>query len=153
MDDHWIVIILNISLWDCWFIHFISHPVFNEHLLSRYYCACLLACSVTQSCLTLCNPMDCNLPGSSVHGILQARILERVAILFLWGSSQTRVWTWVTCIIGRFFTTSATWEAQYLVWYILNKEVWIHSVVVSLSCRWSFMSFPLTPAFGSAKYF
>ena len=35
-------------------------------------------CSVTQSCLTLCDPMDCSLPGSSVHGISQARILERV---------------------------------------------------------------------------
>ena len=38
--------------------------------------------SVIQSCLALCNPMDCSLPGSSVHGILQARILEWVAILF-----------------------------------------------------------------------
>ena len=37
---------------------------------------------VTQSCLTLCNPMDCSLPGSSVHGIFQARILEWVAISF-----------------------------------------------------------------------
>ena len=37
---------------------------------------------VTQLCLTLCNPMDCSLPGSSVHGFLQARILECVAILF-----------------------------------------------------------------------
>ena len=37
---------------------------------------------VVQSCPTLCNPMDCSLPGSSVHGVLQARILERVAISF-----------------------------------------------------------------------
>ena len=37
---------------------------------------------VVQSCPTLCNPMDCSLPGSSVHGILQARILERVVISF-----------------------------------------------------------------------
>ena len=42
---------------------------------------------VTQSCLTLCDPMDCSLPGSSVHGILQARILEWVAILFSRGFS------------------------------------------------------------------
>ena len=42
---------------------------------------------VTQSCPTLCDPMDCNLPGSSVHGILQARILEWVAIFFSRGSS------------------------------------------------------------------
>ena len=44
--------------------------------------------SVTQSCPTLCNPMDCGLPGSSVHGILQARILEWVAIPFSRGSSR-----------------------------------------------------------------
>ena len=44
------------------------------------YCAVL--CSVTQSCPALCNPMDSSLPGSSVHGILQARILEWVAIPF-----------------------------------------------------------------------
>ena len=41
---------------------------------------------VAQSCPTLCDPMDCSLPGSSVHGILQARILERVAIPFSKGS-------------------------------------------------------------------
>ena len=44
-----------------------------------------------QSCLTLCNPMNCSPPGSSVHGILQARILEWVAISFSRGSSQPRV--------------------------------------------------------------
>ena len=43
-----------------------------------------------QSCLTLCDPKDCSLPGSSNHGILQARILERVAISFSRGSSQPR---------------------------------------------------------------
>ena len=43
---------------------------------------------VTQSCLTLCNPMDCSPPGSSVHGILQARIPELVAIPFSRESSQ-----------------------------------------------------------------
>ena len=43
---------------------------------------CMYACSVTQLCLTLCNPMDCSPPGSSVHGILQVRILEWVAISF-----------------------------------------------------------------------
>ena len=45
---------------------------------------------VAQSCLTLCDPMDCSPPGSSVHGILQARILEWVAISFSRGSSQPR---------------------------------------------------------------
>ena len=45
---------------------------------------------VTKSCLTLCDPMDCSQPGSSVHGISQARILEWVAISFSRGSSQPR---------------------------------------------------------------
>ena len=45
---------------------------------------------VTQSCQTLCNPMDCSLPGSSIHEILQARILELLAFLFSKGSSQFR---------------------------------------------------------------
>ena len=48
---------------------------------------------VAQSCLTLCDPMDCSLPGSSVHGILQARILQGVAISFSRGFSQPRDWT------------------------------------------------------------
>ena len=47
-------------------------------------------CSDSQLCLTLCNPMDCSLPGSSVHGILQVRILELVAIAFSRGSSRPR---------------------------------------------------------------
>ena len=55
--------------------------------------------------------MDCSLPGSSVHEILQARILEWVAIPFSRGSSWPRDWTWVSCIAGRCFTIWATREA------------------------------------------
>ena len=58
---------------------------------------------VAQSCPTLCDPMDSNSPGSSVHGILQARILEWVAIPFSRGFSRLRHWTWVSCVAGRFF--------------------------------------------------
>ena len=57
-----------------------------------------------QSCTILCNLMDCSPPGSSVHGILQARILEWVAIPFSRGSSQPRDRTCIFCIVGRFFT-------------------------------------------------
>ena len=57
---------------------------------------------VTQSCLTLCDPMDCSLPGSSVHGILQARVLEWVAIPFSRGSSPPRDQTRVSYLTGRF---------------------------------------------------
>ena len=57
---------------------------------------------VSQSCLTLCDPMDCSPPGFSVHGILQARILESVAIPFSRRSSQTRDQTQVSRIAGKF---------------------------------------------------
>ena len=63
---------------------------------------------VAQSCLTLCDPMDYSPPSSSVHGILQARILEWVAIPFSRESSQRRYPTQVSCISGSFFTNWAT---------------------------------------------
>ena len=59
-----------------------------------------------QSCLVLCEPMDCRLPGSSAHGIFQARILEWVAISLSKGSSRRRNQTRVSCLAGRFFTMS-----------------------------------------------
>ena len=61
-----------------------------------------------QSCLTVCNPMDCSPPGSSVHGNFQARILDCVAILFSRGSSRPRdqnCVSCVSCIAGKFFTS------------------------------------------------
>ena len=81
----------------------------------------LIRALVLSHVLTLCNPMDCSLPGSSVQEISQARILEWVANFFsrrsLWSSDRTHV----SCI-GRFFTIWATREAnspgshgQYLV--------------------------------------
>ena len=66
---------------------------------------------VAQLCLILCNTMDYSSPGSSVHGILQVRVLEWVAIPFSRGSSKPRYQTWVSCIAGRFFTDWATGEA------------------------------------------
>ena len=59
---------------------------------------------VTQWYLTLCDPMDCSLPGSPVHGILQARTLEWVAIPFSMGSSKPWDLTQVSCIADKFFT-------------------------------------------------
>ena len=85
------------------------------HATSVLYCAHLyVKCSleseseVIQSCPNLCDPMDCSLPGSSLHGIFQARVLEWVAISFSRGSSQTRDRTWVSCIGGRRFNLWAT---------------------------------------------
>ena len=95
----------------------------------------IILCS--QSCPTLCDPMGCSLPGSSVHGILQARILEWVAIPFSRASSQPGDQTWVSHIAGRFFTVWTTREAQiqspetksYLrrsqwLWQPLNSMMW-----------------------------
>jgi len=66
---------------------------------------------VPQWCLTLCHPVDCSPPGSSVHGILQARILEWVAISNQ-GISPTQGSNCISCIAGRFLTIWVTREAQ-----------------------------------------
>ena len=77
---------------------------------------------VTQSCLTLWNPMN-----STVHGILQASILEWVAIPFSSGSSQPRNRTRVSCIAGRFFTSRATREAHN--WHITMHECRVYVLI------------------------
>ena len=76
---------------------------------------------VTRSWPTLCDPMDFNTPGSSIHGILQVSILEWVAILFSREFSQPRDQTWVSYIAGRFFTIWAIREAQGHVAFPLGK--------------------------------
>ena len=77
-----------------------------------------------QSCLTLCNPVDCSLPGSSIHGIFQARVLEWVAIFFSRGSSLPRDQTQVSHIVGRRFTLWVTIHTELLktFWLILISE-------------------------------
>ena len=70
----------------------------------------------------LCDPMDCNPPGSSIHGILQARILEWVAIPFSRGSSWPRDQTRVSCIAGRFFTVWTTREELLLKFSWFKRE-------------------------------
>ena len=70
------------------------------------------SCSIIQSCLTLCNPLDYSPTGSSVHGILQARILEWVAIPFSRGSSWPRDRTHVSSIACGFFTTEPPGKPQ-----------------------------------------
>ena len=73
-----------------------------------YVCVCVL---VAQSCPTLCNCMDFSLLGSSVHGILQAKVLESIASSFSRASSWTRDQTLISHITGRFSTIWATREA------------------------------------------
>ena len=74
---------------------------------------------VSQSCLTPCDPMDCSLPGSSVLGILQGRILKWVAVPFYRGSSQPR---YRIHIAGGFFTIWATREAPLISILIINRS-------------------------------
>ena len=85
---------------------------------------------VIQSCPTLCNLMDCSLPGSSVHGIFQARTLEWVAISFSRRSSQPRDWTQVSRIVGRHFAVWATWE----IW---GRDAWSNRQIWPWSTKWS----------------
>ena len=63
----------------------------------------------------LCDPMDCSPSGSSVHGILQVRILEWIAISFSRGSFLPRDQTWVSCVAGGFFTIRATRETDITI--------------------------------------
>ena len=108
---------------------------------------------VAQLCPTLCDPMDCNLPGFSIHGILQARILEWVTISFSRGSSWPRDWTRASSIGGRRFNLWATREAP-TTYKVMSKWSIVRNVVLSVvnkltytsvqfSC--SVMSDPLQP--------
>ena len=100
-------------------------------VLTQY--ACMHAQSL-QLCPTLCNPMDCSPPGSSVHGIFQARILGWDAMPSARGSSQSRDWTcisYIASIAGRFFTYCHTWEASFDM-HCLLKNV---TQALSLKCH------------------
>ena len=95
---------------------------------------------VTQSGPTLCGPMDCGPPGSSVHGILQAKILEWGSIPFSRGSSRPRDGTWVSCMAGGFFTIWATREAPgflssgHLLWMESYNSVCSLLWLASFTC-------------------
>ena len=80
-------------------------------------------------CRTLCNPMNCSPPCSSIHGIFQARILEWIAIFFSRGSSQPRDWTQVSHTAGRLFTILATREslALFLLFYFKSWKDRMHA--------------------------
>ena len=90
---------LCLSVWGIW-AHFLTSHLWNKYDIVS---------------LTLCNHMGACSPGSSVYGVLQARILEWVAISFSRGSSSPRDRTRISCTAGRFFTVWATREAQ--IWY------------------------------------
>ena len=103
---------------------------------------------VTQSCLTLCVPMDCSPPGSSVCGIFEARIQEWVAISSSRGSSQSKDQTHVSCITGRFFTVWTTREVSPTINFFNNTfhlfplksdhVVLLWSLILMSPCRYFF---------------
>ena len=118
-------------------------------------CVCVFL--VTQSCPTLCDPMDCSPPGSSVHGISQASMLKWVAIPFSRRSSQCRGQTQVSCTAGGFFTSespgkpSCFWILLLLsrvsrVWLCATPEMAAHQAPPSLGFsrqeHWSGLPFP-----------
>ena len=83
--------------------------------LQNYMCACVL---LLQICPALCHPMDCSLPASSVHGILQARIPKCVAIRSYRDLPNLEIETASLislALAGGFFITSATWEARKIM--------------------------------------
>ena len=105
---------LCIPIWNLYVYKHTLKKEQNEFFLPLFWNIinmCVL-CLVTQSCLTLCDPVDCSPPGSSVHGVFQARVLECFAISFSGGSSYPRDRTQVSCIAGRFYTIWATREAH-----------------------------------------
>ena len=101
--------------------------------MTRMSC-CVHACTITKSCSTLCDPMDCRPPSSSVYGIFPARILMWVAI----SSSRGSSWSWdqsrVSCIAGKFFTTEPPGKPQRGHMYILIMK-WSQSLLFSFQVQ------------------
>ena len=103
------------------------HEIKRRLLLGRKAMTNLVS-ELAQSCPTLCDSGHCSPQGSSVHGILQARILEWVAISFSRGSSQPRDWTQVSCIAGRPFNLWATREESILKSRDITLPTKVHRV-------------------------
>ena len=104
--------------WWCVY-HTYSHVLYIYYITTYtmiYIYIYILSCWLcAQSCLTLCNPMDCSLPGSSIHGIFQARILEWVAISFCRGSTRPKDRTHlscVSCLDRQILYHYTTWEVH-----------------------------------------
>ena len=103
-------------------------------LVVQWLRLCLCAGVPAQSCLTFCDPMDCSLPGFSVHGIFQARSLEWVAMPSSRGSSWSRDWTHVSCIV----------RCILYHWTVLPgkppmQEAWVQTLIrelISLNAAW-----------------
>ena len=103
---------------------------------SKSLCKALVCCSVTKLCLTLCDPMDCGLPDSSIHGIHQARVLEWVAISYSRGSSWSWDWTRVSCI-GRLILYHWAPRKPSVRWYTPTE--------LQKACPWPYIQSMLLP--------
>ena len=129
-------------------IVWIDHILFRDLSVDRF-----LGCfwkvkesEVAQLCPTLCNPMDFSPPGSSIHGILQARILKWVAISFSRGSSWPRDRTQVSHIAGRHFNLWATREAQSMGFF------YFVAIMVLIAMKVNVQDFVWTYVFNSLGY-
>ena len=104
----------KLRIFYCYCLSFVLYYRFhsgNNYVNFAHPCVCV--CSVAQSCSTLCDPMNCSPPGSSVHGVSQPGILEWVAICYSQGPFKPGEWTYVSCMssIGRQILCNwATWE-------------------------------------------
>ena len=121
----------------CWYVTVISVSLTREAHLSfgvqSFYWdsfhkndwlnnwSCMHVSLAAQSCPVLCDPMDCSLPDSSVPGILQARILEWVAMPSSSGSSPSRDWTHISCTGRRILYHWATWETPEITGHGLDS--------------------------------
>ena len=112
-----------------------TSPSASGNHQSVLYIHAAAAAKSLQSCPTLSDPMDYSPPGSYVHGILQARILEWVFIAFSRGSSWPRDWTYVSCIAGSFFTVWATREAYSLELLKISSHKYIEFLSYNLSLK------------------
>ena len=117
---------MNIGVHVSFWTKIFSGPIPRSEIAGSYGSSCVCVLSHF-SCVGLCHPMDCSPPGSSVLGILQARILEWVATSFSRGSSQPRDQARVSCIAGRFLTIWATTTWMNLKNIMLTEE-WINKM-------------------------
>ena len=112
---------------------------------------------VVHLCLTLCDPIDCSLPGSSIHGVFQARILEWGAISFSRWASQLRGWTQFSSIVGSCFTIWATRDVFFRVptsvsqgWEQKDKQSfynWNFEMIIIIRWLWMYtMLMALNPS-------
>ena len=105
------------------------------NIVNQLFCCCHF---IATSCLILFDPRDCSQPGFSVHAILQAWILEWVAISFSRGSSQPRDQTQVSCISGRFFSTEPPQGSQPIN-QLFRCCCLVAMLFSMLFCPWNFL--------------